>query len=121
MSQQITVKVSDEVVRQASQIATHSKRRVEDVLAAWLEAAANELPVGELPDDEVRRLSEMQLSQEQQSALSDLLALNSEGKLDTARQRQLDELMRLYEDGLLRKSQALRVAVQRGLIPPLTS
>jgi hypothetical protein len=80
-----------------------------------------ELPVEELPDAEVLALTELQLTNEQQATLSELLAQNQEGALDAEGQKQLDELMRLYEHGLLRKSQALRVAVQRGLIAPLQS
>ena len=40
-------------------------------------------------------------------------------QLETDGQRELEEMMRLYERGLLRKSQALKVAVQRGLHEPL--
>ncbi len=119
MSQQITIEVSEQVVRQATQVAAQTERSVEEVLASWLEAAVNELPVEELSDEEVLGLTELRLADEQQAALDDLLARNREGALDAEGQKQLDELMRLYEHGLLRKSQALRVAVQRELIEPL--
>ena len=75
--------------------------------------------VNELADDEVLRLTELHLAEEEESTLSDLLDRNREGQLDAAGRRRLDELMRQYEQGLLRKAQALRVAVQRGLIQPL--
>jgi hypothetical protein len=39
--------------------------------------------------------------------------------LDDDEKRRLDELMRVYERGLLRKAQALRAAVRRGLREPL--
>ena|SRR5712692_3055359 len=119
MSQQITIKVSDEVVRHASSVAAQTQRRLEEVLSAWLESVAHEPPVEELSNEEIRDLSDLQLTEEQQQTLSELLALNREGVLDSAGQRQLDELMRLYERGLLRKSQAMRIAVQRGLLEPL--
>lgn len=119
MSQQITIEVSEQVVRQATQVAAQTERSVEDVLASWLEAAVSELPVEELADYEVLALTELRLTEEQQAALDDLLARNREGTLDADGQKRLDELMRLYERGLLRKSQALRVAVQRELIEPL--
>src|SRR2546430_1322681 len=119
MSQQITIEVSEQVVRQATQVAAQTERSVEEVLASWLEAVIIELPVEELSDDEVLALTELHFTDEQQATLSDLLAQNREGTLDAERQKYLDELMRLYEHGLLRKSQALRVAVQRGLITPL--
>lgn len=121
MSQQITIQISDEVVRHAAQVAAQTQRPIEEVLAAWLESAVNELPVEKLPDNEILALTERQLTDQQQEALSELLALNREGNLDPAGELQLDELMRLYEHGLLRKAQALRIAVQRGLLNPLQS
>jgi hypothetical protein len=121
MSQQITIEVSEEVVRQAAQVAAQTQRSVEEVLTSWLEAVVTELPVEELSDDEVLALTELRFNDEQQAALSDLLTQNQEGALDAEGRLQLDELMRLYEHGLLRKSQALRIAVQRELIAPLHS
>jgi hypothetical protein len=121
MSQHITIEVSEQVVRQATQVAAQTERSVEEVLASWLESVISEMPVEEMSDAEVLALTEVQLTNEQQATLSELLAQNQEGTLDAAGQKQLDELMRLYEHGLLRKSQALRVAVQRELIAPLQS
>lgn len=119
MSELITIKVSDQVARFASQIATQKHRPVEDVLSDLLESAINEIPVEALPDDEVLALSEMKLSEEQDAALSELLARQRENQLDAAGRQQLNELMRIYESGFLRKAQALRVAVERGLRKPL--
>jgi dsDNA-binding SOS-regulon protein len=76
-------------------------------------------PVDQLPDEEVLQLSQMELTADQQAELSDLLARNSEAALSSLEQRRLDELMQLYRDGLRRKAEALKVAVQRNLIPPL--
>lgn len=121
MSQPITIEVSEQVVRQATQVAAQTERSVEEVLVSWLESIVTELPVEELPDTEVLALTELQLTNEQRATLSALLEQNREGTLDAEGQKQLDELMRLYEHGLLRKSQALRVAVQRDLIAPLQS
>lgn len=119
MSQQITIEVSEQVVRQATQVAEQTHQRVEDVLSAWLDSVITERPVDELSDQEVLALTEILLSDEQQASMDDLLEQNREGTLSVDGQRQLEELMRLYEHGLLRKSQALRVAVQRGLREPL--
>lgn len=117
--EQITLQVPERVVRNASYVAAQSQRRVEDVLSDWLERVITELPVEALPDQEVLALTELQLTPEQQTTLSELLAQNREGALNTEGKRQLEEMMRVYEHGLLRKAQALRVAVQRGLRPPL--
>ncbi len=119
IDEQITVRVSDRVVRSAAHVAAQSQRRIEDVLADWLDRVVTELPVNELPDQEVLALAESQLAPEQQATLSELLVQNREGTLNAEGQRRLDEMMRIYEHGLLRKAQALRVAVQRGLREPL--
>lgn len=119
MSEQITLQVSDRVVSQAARVAARTQRRVEEVLAGWLEWVIAEMPVETLSDEEILALVELQLATDQQEALSDLLARNREGSLDFEGQRRLDELIRIYEHGLLRKAQALRVAVQRGLREPL--
>ena len=119
MSQPVTIQVSEQVIRQAAQVAAQTHRSVEDVLAAWLESVMTERPVEELSDDEVLALAELRLTEEQDASLSMLLERNREGTLDADGQRELDEMMRLYEHGLLRKSQALKVAVQRGLREPL--
>ena len=119
MSAQITIQVSDQVVRHAARVAAQTQRRLEEVLADWLERVISEIPVEELSDAETLALTELQLTVEQQTLLSDLLARNREGTLDPEGRRQLDTLMHIYEHGLLRKAQALRVAVQRGLRAPL--
>ena len=118
-SEQVTVRLSDRVLRSAAHVAAQSQRHIEDVLADWLDQVVTELPVDELPDQEVLALAELQLAPEQQAALSELLMQNREGALNAEGRRRLDEMMRIYEHGLLRKAQALRVAVQRGLREPL--
>ncbi len=121
MSQQITIEVPEQVMRHAAQVAARTSRRVEDILASWLEQATAARPVEELTDEEVLALTDLQLSNEQEESLSALLEGNREGALGEAERRQLDDLMRHYERGLLRKSQALKVAVERGLRAPLAS
>ncbi len=121
MSQQITIEVSEQVVRQAMQVAAQTERSLAEVLASWLEHVVAEPPISDLPDAELLALTQSRLTDEQQAALSELLARNEEDALDAEGRKRLDELIRLYEHGLLRKSQALRVAVQRELITPLQS
>ncbi|MCW5933625.1 MAG: hypothetical protein KIT45_04890 [Fimbriimonadia bacterium] len=121
MPKHISLQVSDRVARQATRLAKQSQRPVEDILTDWLEWAASEMPVEMLSDEEVLELSDLQLSVEQQATLSDLLAQQQDNRLDEEAKHQLDELMRFYEHGLLRKAQALREAVHRGLREPLQS
>ncbi len=119
MSVTVTLNIPEEIVRQAQAIAASSQRRVEDVLADWLDRAAAEIPVDQLPDAEVLRLAQQQMPDEQQNELSDLLAEQRERRLTAAGRTRLDELMLIYRRGLVRKAQAVKVAVERDLMPPL--
>jgi uncharacterized protein YbgA (DUF1722 family) len=60
------------------------------------------------------------MSEDQQRELGDLLARQREGSLDGIERRRLNELMDLYRRGMVQKAQALKVAVDRGLQPPLS-
>ena len=86
----------------------------------WIDQAAAEVPVNVLSDEELLALCDMQLAYEDQEELTRLLAHNREGQLvDTDRTR-LDTLMQMYRRGLVRKAQAWKVAVARGLRVALT-
>ncbi len=85
----------------------------------WLEETVSETQIEDLTDEEILALTENKFDDEQQNNFSLLLEHNREGTLNDERKRELDEMMRIYENGLLRKSKALRVAVERGLIAPL--
>ena len=121
MNQQITLTVSENVLHYAKAVATQNKRRIEDILSDWLEKVSSEIDVEKLSDAEVIALAELKMPAKQQKVLHNLLDKNSEGELTSAERKQLDAMMEIYDDALLRKAQALRVAVERGLIPPLSS
>ncbi len=120
MSQLITLELPDTITQQASHIAGQTRQRLEDVLLEWLNYVAAELPIELLPDRQVLALSKAQLPPQQQTHLSKLLACQREGQLTATEKRQLADLMKLYRRGLLRKAEALKVAVQRGLMAPLS-
>jgi hypothetical protein len=61
------------------------------------------------------------MSPSQQTLMDEFQEKNGEGALTNDERRQFNALMENYEDALLRKAQAFRVAVERGLIPPLSS
>jgi len=121
MNQQITLTVSDNVLFSAKAVATRNKRRIEEVLSEWLEKVSSEVAVEKLSDSEVLALTELQISPTQQKLMDEFQEKNGEGALTNDERRQFDALMEIYEDALLRKAQALRVAVERGLIAPLAS
>ena len=120
MSETVTLEIPDALAQNARDIAAQTHRRVEDVLVEWLARAATDLPVEQLPDDQVLTLRDMEMDDAQQAELSELLARQREGVLTETERAQLDNLMRIYRHGMVRKAQALKVAVDRGLQPPLS-
>ncbi len=118
----VTVKleIPDEVADLAKQVARSTRRRVEEVLVEWLDRASNDIPVESLPDEQVIALCDLQMNNQEQEELGDLLDRNREGDLDGEGHERLEALMQVYRHGLVRKAEALRVAVQRGLREPLT-
>lgn len=120
MSEIVTLELPDVLVQSARSVATQTHRRVEDVLLEWLDRAATEVPVESLPDDQVLILSDMQMTETQQTELSELLAQQREGNLDHDRRMRLDALMAIYRRGLVRKARAINTAIARGLRPPLS-
>ena len=119
MGEIVTLELPEPLAQSARAVARQTQRSVEAVLLEWLDRAATELPVELLPDDQVLALRDIQLSADQQEALSDLLARQREGGLTGVERTQLDSLLALYRRGLVRKAQALKVAVDRGLQLPL--
>jgi hypothetical protein len=119
MGEIVTLEIPERVARRAREVAAHTHRRFEDVLVEWIGHAVDEPPVESLPDDKILALCDVQMDLEQQEELGDLLARNREGLLDKAGRTRLDELMHIYRRGMVRKAQALKVAVERGLRSPL--
>jgi hypothetical protein len=120
-TEQIVLALPRALVRKAERIAHRTHRAVEIVLAEWIDRAAAEPPVEALDDDELLAACDMQMSQAEQVELSALLADNREGRLDEAGRMRLDEHAREYDRRLLRKAQALREAVARGLREPMAA
>ncbi len=119
MSEIVTLELPDALAQTARSAAERTHRRVEDVVVEWLDRLVAEMPVEALPDDQVLSLLDAQMSDEQQVELSELLARQREGLLDRPGHVRLHELLQIYRRGLVRKARALKVAVERGLQPPL--
>ena len=119
MSEIVTLELPEPLARSARAVAQQTRRSVEAVLLDWLDRAATELPVEQLPDDQVLAMRDLQLTAEQQAALSDLLGRQREGTLTEDERGELDSLLALYRRGMVRKAQVLKVAVNRGLQPRL--
>ncbi len=120
MSQTVQLTIPDEIARRAREIASRTQRRVEDVLVEWIHLAAEDLSIDSLSDEQVVALADLQMDASQQRELGELLAGSREGRIDTAGRARLDQLMQVYRLGMVRKAQAMKIAVERGLRPPLS-
>lgn len=127
MSTRVTVNLSDDAYERASRYAAYANRDLSEIIAAALASslpsidAIDELQgISKLPDRAVLALTELRMESEADRRLSELLEQQQGGDLGDLERAELAALMRSYEMGLLRQSQALVEAVRRGLIPPLT-
>lgn len=119
MAKIITLELPEDLALRVRDIATRTQRRLEDVLIEWIDHAATDPPLELLSDNQILALCDLQMDVEQQDELGDLLARNREGSLDETERQRLDELMQVYRHGLVRKAQALQIAVARDLRTPL--
>jgi hypothetical protein len=128
MSTKITITLPDEVYQRADRFARLANRDIASVLADTIQFSipstrADVLalePVSNLSDVQVLALTELQLEPDQDARLSELLDLQQAGILAEDERLELQTLMQIYQEGLLRKATALKEAVDRGLIEPLS-
>lgn len=127
MSTQVAITIPERVYKQAQRLAQLTHCQVNELLAdaitLWLApvATSNESlpPIAELSDKGVLALTKREMPATQDRRLSRLLNRQQAGKLADGEQAELISLMQVYQEGLLRKAQALNEAVRRGLIEPL--
>lgn len=129
MTTQITLTLPDETYRRAVHLARLTGRDIADVLADTLDISLQPLgaelstgkPIAELSDSEILAAADSQMEPAQDRRFSELLDKQQAGKLANDERPELLTLMQVYQEGLLRKAQALNEAVQRGLRKPLES
>jgi len=127
MATEVTLSLPDTVYNQAARLAQLMNQDVSRVLAETIESALSPLgspavgltPVEELSDSEILAAAHLQMDQVQGKRLGKLLDRQQAGKLTDAERGELAALMQIYHENLVRKAQALREAVRRGLIEPL--
>lgn len=115
MTETVTLELPEAVARQAREAAAMTRRQFKDVMAEWIRHSVRELPPELLSDEQVMTLCDMQMPPAQQEILNDLLTLSREGELSETETRELDRLMQVYRQGLVRKARAWKVAAERGL------
>jgi len=123
MSSQITLNLPEHVMQRAELWAKRSGRPVAELLAESIELSMR--PLSTTPDDErmpaswtdqeVLANADLQMPADEDKRLSELLDRQQAGLLANGEQAELGGLMEWYQLGLLRKAQAIREAIRRGL------
>jgi hypothetical protein len=115
MTEKVTVELPEELIRHVRTAAQRTHRSFDEVLAQWIRVGGGEPVLDLLSDDELLAVCDGELDAPAQDELSDLLERNQGGALNDVERHRLDDLMRTYRAGLVRKAQALKIAVDRGL------
>ncbi len=126
MSTQGTLTLPDRLWKRAEDLAHRTGREVADVLAETIELSLDPLggyiegehAADNWSDGEVLAAVEAEMPVADDQRLSELLAAQQGAALTLAEEVELRALMHVYQPGLLRKAQALREAVRRGLREP---
>ena len=127
MSAQVTVTLPEDVLQRAEMMARLTGRPLADVIAGAIElsfrplgtAAGSARPISAWSDEEVLAAAETGMTEQEDQRLSELLDRQQAGVLTEPERGELAALMQIYQEGLLRKAQALREAVRRKLREPL--
>jgi hypothetical protein len=125
----ITLDLPEDLYRRAERFARLANRDIQTVLADTLthslppvSDAIDTLPlISELDDAQVLALTQLEMAPDQDDRLSELLYKQQAATLTAQEPAELDDLMQIYREGLLRKATALAEAVKRGLMEPLES
>jgi hypothetical protein len=124
MSTKITITLPDEIYQRAERFARLANRDIASILADTLQLSIppvstevnNLAPVSVLSDEQVLALTDLKMEPEQDTRLSELLDCQQAGTLSEDERLELQALMQIYQEGLLRKATALSEAIKRELI-----
>ena len=121
MSTQLTLDLPENLVARAQSIALRAGQSVNDLLAESIELSLKpwgtvvEGDIHQCGDEDVLKACDLELSTEDDRRLTELLQRQQAQTLAVSEQAELASLMQVYQEGLVRKAEALREAVRRGL------
>lgn len=124
---QITITLPNDIYEQAERFARLANRDVETMLTDAIYASipfvrpelAGLSAIADLSNEEVLALTQLQMEPAEDSRMSELLDQQQAGTIVDTERSDLQRLMQIYQEGLLRKATALQEAVRRGLMEPL--
>lgn len=128
MTAQVMVYLPEDVFQRAARLAQLTSRALSEVLVDTLDLSLPALgqpdataeALSKLSNEAILKLTQLEMSQPDNQRLSELLYQQQAHALSDPQRLELAHLMRIYQDGLLRKAQALAEAVKRGLLVPIT-
>jgi predicted transcriptional regulator len=120
----VTINLPDDVYRRAERFAHLANRDLSSILTDTLTRSLLSIStqtntvqsISELSDRQVMALTHLEMEPAQDTRLSELLDKQQSGTLNPEEPQELDTLMQIYREGLLRKATALAEAVKRGLM-----
>jgi hypothetical protein len=124
MTEQVILNLPDRLAKQVHEVAELTQRKPEDVLIEWLDSYAcangdggslDEIAIGDLSDEQILQLCDLQMSEPEQTQMSLLLEKQREGILQQGELEQLEGLLQVYRRGMVRKAEALKIAMGKGL------
>ena len=123
MATQVTITLPDEIYQRAERFALLANRDVDSVIADTIGSSLSSMrshldslePIENLSDAQVLALSKLEMDPEQDSRLSQLLEKQRERQLFVNEPQELETLMQIYREALLRKTAALVETVKRGI------
>lgn len=129
MATQIPLTLPPDLYQRASNIASLTGWTVEDAVLVMLEVSLPALiplvdlnkPVETLDNNDLLALTHLEMSPAYNSRHSELLYSQQAGTISRIEGRELQTLQKVYEIGMIYKSQALAEAVKRGLRQTLES
>lgn len=125
MSTQLTLDLPENLVARAQTIALRAGQSVNDLLTESIELSLKpwgtvvEGDIHQCGDEDVLKACDLELSTEDDRRLTELLQRQQAETLLVQEQAELTSLMQVYQEGLVRKAEALREAVRRGLRGPV--
>lgn len=125
MSTQLTLDLPENLVARAQSIALRAGQSVNEFLAESIELSLKpwgtvvEGDIHQCGDEEVLNACGLELSTGDDRRLTELLQRQQAETLLVQEQAELASLMQVYQEGLVRKAEALREAVRRGLRGPV--
>jgi predicted CopG family antitoxin len=124
MTTEVTISLPNEVYHRAESLAKRTGRSVSDVLAQMIDVSMRPFgspeecgrPIATWSDAEVVTAACAMMPDAEDHRLSDLLYRQQAGVLTDGERPELLRLMQLYQEGLVRKAEAIQEGVRRNLM-----